>query len=253
MFFAGLEMVSLEKGRSARKQGSQSSAASNPAPASKTKRRGSTIEVSVVPKEQPARNSFGLRYSVLKVIGQDMREVPPKTRFRKGDGIRIKVQTNNDGYLYVVHQGSSGTWDLMHPSPGSEKGGNRVVAGEEYLVPEDSLLRFDDRPGIEKLFLIVSREPETTLERLIYTLTEGPPGSQRQRARPVPQGTLVAANLGIDNGVITELRKTHTRNLMLEGLEDSPSSTRGDEAVYVVNTSARPDSRVVVDIQLIHQ
>ena len=248
MFFAGLEVVSLEKGRPGRKQSLGTRAGGT---GRAEARAGSNIEVSVIPKSQPV-NTFGLRYSLLKVMGLNTQEVPPKTRFRKGDAIRIKVQVNNDGFLYVVHQGSSGTWDLMHPSPGTPKGGNRVVAGEEYLVPHDSLLRFDDRPGIEKLFLIVSREPEATLEKLIFTLSDHG-ASQRASVRPVPKGTLLAANLEIDNGVITELRKTHTRNLMLEGVEGAPSSTRGDEAVYVVNTSARPDSRVVVDIQLIHQ
>jgi hypothetical protein len=53
---------------------------------------------------------LGLRYAVLKRdAGGQFQEIDPDTSFRSGDRIRLKVDANTSGYLYVVMQGSSGT------------------------------------------------------------------------------------------------------------------------------------------------
>jgi hypothetical protein len=186
-------------------------------------------------------SNFGVRYSVLKVSGLDMVEVSPKTRFRQGDRIRLKVQVNDNGYLYLVHQGSSGAWSLMYPAPKTERDANRVAPGKDYLIP-DAVLRFDAKPGTEKLFLIVSRDREATLDKLIYARRAG-----------VPQNPdTLAADLGIDDAVIRRLRDAYSREFVREVMEEQASSAV-ENAMYVVNTSNRQESRVVVDLALVHR
>ena len=52
---------------------------------------------------------LGLRYAMMKRDASgNYVEVDPDTSFRSGDRIRIKVDANTSGYLYVVTQGSSG-------------------------------------------------------------------------------------------------------------------------------------------------
>jgi hypothetical protein len=239
MYFAGLEKVSARKTLRTSGTGrpAGSSAASN----------GSRV----------VETALGVRYSVLKYNGQDAVEVSPKTRFRSGDRIQLKVQFNDDGYLYLVHQGTSGAWQLMYPSPRTPRGANAVVAGREYKIPETSLMRFGGDRGVEKLFLVVSRVPEQKLDELIYSIREeapAPGSAPRPGVAPSSPGLMMAANRAIENPLINQLRTSYTRDLILENPEDAPvAQNRGESSVYVVNTSVKADSRVVIDIALVHE
>src|SRR5205085_3098750 len=79
---------------------------------------------------------LGLRYAVLKRDpGGQFQEIDPDTSFRSGDRIRLKVDANTSGYLYVVMQGSSGTWKLLFPSAEVAGGSNLVHKGESRQIP----------------------------------------------------------------------------------------------------------------------
>ncbi len=197
---------------------------------------------------------LGVRYSILKrgASGQ-FNEVAPDTVFRSGDRIRLSVEANDEGYLYIVHRGSSGTWKLMFPAAGGAEGSNRVARGRHYLLPPDSMFSFVGDPGEEKLFLVLSREPEPDLESLIESLQEG----GKPAAAPVvkPQQQLQLASLRMANDeMIARYRNLVSRDLITEKIDEEPSAGRAaDKAVYVVNPTGRADSRVVADIQLKHQ
>ena len=108
---------------------------------------------------------LGLRYAVLKrdANGQ-YAEVDPDTSFQSGDRIRLKVDANTSGYLYVVMRGSSGTWKLLFPSAEVAGGSNHVSKGESRQIPsgERGQFVFD-----EKLFIVLTRQPEPDLDKLI--------------------------------------------------------------------------------------
>ncbi len=105
---------------------------------------------------------LGLRYTILKYMGEnDFVEVDPEITFRSGEKIRLRVQANQDAYLYVVMQGSSGAWRVMFPNEEFDSGSNRVLGGRVYDVPARTRLVFDEQPGLEKLFIVLSRKPES--------------------------------------------------------------------------------------------
>src|SRR2546426_421757 len=60
----------------------------------------------------------GLRYQLLQRL-PDGTEAPVDldSSFQSGDRIRISFESNMKGYLYVVHQGSSGNWSVLFPDP----------------------------------------------------------------------------------------------------------------------------------------
>src|SRR5579863_5697693 len=101
-------------------------------------------------------------------------EVDPDTSFTAGDHIRLTVEVNAKGYLYVINQGSSGIWKVLFPSTDSG-GDNRVQEGRSYRIPTDAVFTFDTRRGSEKLFIILARKPEKDLENLIYSLQDSKP------------------------------------------------------------------------------
>lgn len=198
---------------------------------------------------------LGLRYTILKKVEDQMVEVPVDTVFHAGDRIQVSVESNDGGYLYIVHQGSSGAWKPLFPSAEIEDGANRIEKGRTYVMPPKSRFYFDEQAGTEKLFIVLSRQPEPDLEKLIYSLREAKPSPAAEpAARPARAPVLIASNQ-IDDGVVGRLRNAYARDLVVEKVDDAASSAvdHKEKAVYVVNPSGSPDARVVADIALIHQ
>jgi hypothetical protein len=182
---------------------------------------------------------LGLRYAVLKrdASGQ-YAEVDPDTSFRSGDRIRLHVDANTSGYLYVVMQGSSGTWKLLFPSAEVAGGSNLVRKGESRQIPsgDRGQFVFDEQAGNEKLFIVLTRQPEPDLDKLIYSMG-GTPGAKDRS---------LVAQASVSDSVVSKLR-TQSRDLVFEKVDST------ENAAYVVNPSTAPDARLVVDIALKHK
>lgn len=187
---------------------------------------------------------LGLRYAVLKRAADGQYgEVDPATTFHSGDRIRLRVTASASGYLYVVMQGSTGAWRVLFPSSEISGGNNLVERGVPQQVPSGASgqFRFDENPGTEKLFLVLTRQPELDFDKLIYTMG----GSTGVSSAP----KTLMASASIDNSRISALRtRVASRDLLFE-----KSTAANDTAVYVVNTSHAPDARLVADVELKHQ
>ena len=83
--------------------------------------------------------------------------------FRSGDRIRLNLRSNRNGYLYVIGVGSSGASRVLFPD--SAYVANGIKAKVTYAVPFDSILKFDDSPGEEKLLILLSQRPLPQLFR----------------------------------------------------------------------------------------
>lgn len=82
-----------------------------------------------------------------------------KTAFRSGDEIRFHVRSGVDGYAYIVlQQGSGGGRAVLFPDARTGTN-NAVSANDDTAIPTRTYLRFDDKPGLEKLNLVFSKRP----------------------------------------------------------------------------------------------
>jgi hypothetical protein len=201
---------------------------------------------------------LGLRYIVKKKVGDDMVEVPASTVFHAADRVQLSVQTNDAGYLYIINQGSSGTWKAMFPSPEVAEGNNHVDGWKVYIMPPGYRMVFDEQTGTEKIFIVFSRDAEPDLEKLIYSLQSGKskqpakPASTPADPTPARQKTIVAG-VTIDDATVGRLRSTYSRDLIIEKVDASTPGEKKETAVYVVNPTGSSDSRVVADLNLVHQ
>jgi hypothetical protein len=193
---------------------------------------------------------LGLRYSFLRNAGDEYREVSPDTVFRSGDRIRVAAQSNGEGYLYIVMKGASGTWKVLFPSAGIADGSNRVAAGRQTLIPPPpDRFAFDEQAGEERLFIVLSRKPEPSLEKLIYSL-----GSASPAANEPPKQLLSASLAPVDDALVGRLRdQVYARDLVFEKVDDATPGDKKEKAVYVVNPTGSPESRLVADVTLKHQ
>jgi len=201
------------------------------------------------PTEGPA---LGLRYTLV----QKDNEIATDTVFHTGDQVQLRIEANQPAYLYIISQGSSGTWKVQVPSA-DVPDSNHVEAMRPYYFPsKDQAFGFHDPKGAEKLFIIASREPVTDIQDQIYGL-QGKPG-QKAQPEPLPQSksAVVEARLNIPDNKIVEMRQLYSRDLIIEKVNPDTAGDKFEKkefAMYVVNPTGSRNSRLVADISMEHQ
>lgn len=201
----------------------------------------------VLVAKQPA---LALTYRLLKKVGSNTTQVDESEIFHSGDLIRLRALANQDAYLYVGLRASQGTWDLLLPDP-NIKGGDNLVRKDAALdVPlnREDWFEFDDQPGAEHLFLVLSRGPVKDIEELIRTRppTGGSPEGPADREKPY-----LALNPSISNHV-WETLKSKTRGMKRVTIaEDRPPEARQESTAYI--ETREPGSIIVIEIVLKHR
>jgi hypothetical protein len=242
-------------------------------------------EVRLVTASYSGPRPLGLKYSILKQDApRRFRPVNVDSVFRSGDSIRVRVESNENGYLYILTRGSSGAWTVLFPKKEIRGGDNFIEAGEKHDLPSsEHRWTFDEKKGEEKLFLVLSRKPVADVDKMIYDLNDagkpaavkpveskapeakkGPTTPPVPTAPEAPRRTMLAQNVRpIDDQLVGRLRSQMlTRDLVFETVAApaiTPTSTSTEEsderveaAAYVVEKSGKPDARLVVDIKLKH-
>lgn len=111
--------------------------------------------------------AIGLGYTLyLRDVNGRAVRVEPNREFHNGDRIRISLEPNVDGFLYVFHTEGDGRPEMIFPDSRLEGGENWIAAHVPIDVPStvetDERLRwfqFYGNPATEHLFVVVTREP----------------------------------------------------------------------------------------------
>ncbi|HEU0253569.1 MAG TPA: DUF4384 domain-containing protein, partial [Pyrinomonadaceae bacterium] len=90
----------------------------------------------------------------------------PAHEFRKGDRVRVLLETNSDGYLYIFNTTNDGPAVMIYPHADLDEAGNYIQAHVPFEIPSsqaaEERLRwfaFDEIGGTEHLFFVFTREP----------------------------------------------------------------------------------------------
>lgn len=90
----------------------------------------------------------------------------PEHVFRKGDRVRVLLETNTDGYLYIFNTTDDGPATMIYPDASLDEAGNYLQAHVPFEIPtslagEERLrwFAFDETAGTEHLFFVFTREP----------------------------------------------------------------------------------------------
>jgi hypothetical protein len=204
---------------------------------------------------------LGLRYSLLKQNAEgEYVEVAPDTAFRSGDKIKLSIESNDAAYLYIVQQGSSKVWNVLFPNGDTDNGTNQVERGHRYTIPAGGRFTFDEQPGTERLFVVLSRKAEPDLERMIYDLSGkkslSPAASPAAAPTEEPRPKMMIAQSRIDDSLVNRLRgQMISRDLVFEKVsDDRPApSGRKEKAMYYGTQDRTAGARIVIDLHLRHQ
>ena len=113
----------------------------------------------------------GMSLVVYRVEGNDEVAINPANQsFKAGDQIRIKFQSNFDGYVYFINITPKGEKVVFYPDIKFANNTNIIHASREYLLPSKDIFEFDDEEkGIEVIQVVMSRKPIPFLEQAIRT------------------------------------------------------------------------------------
>ncbi len=110
-----------------------------------------------------------LEWRLYKVLADGSEEEAAQDSFRRGDRIRLSVRTNQDGYLYVIHQPSpSSPGEVIFPDLKLNNGSSSVYKSEEFVLPSNCPVKISRRDcaliltssGDQEVFhLLFSRGP----------------------------------------------------------------------------------------------
>jgi hypothetical protein len=109
--------------------------------------------------------ALGYTMFMRDVNGRAVR-IDPTREFHNGDRIRISLEPNVDGYLYVFHTEGDGQPEMIFPDTRLEGGENWVEAHVPMDVPSTvetderlKWLEFYGNAATEHLFVVLTREP----------------------------------------------------------------------------------------------
>ncbi|MBI4875963.1 MAG: DUF4384 domain-containing protein [Acidobacteria bacterium] len=218
------------------------------------------------PKARPARKTpsaaipvvqhLGLAYFLLLIDPRSGKSetVAAERTFKSGECLALEFEANRSGYLYVLEQGSSGKWLSLFPSALMPGESNVVRARSVVRVPARHCFEIEGVPGAERIFIVLSRNPEdlADLHRAIRTGGAGET-SPAPLAPAGRTGTTVLAMNRIDREIARMAGDLRGRDLRIKRIEQPEAAGEPPNSVYVVNASSTPSDRVVTEIRIQHR
>ncbi len=172
--------------------------------------------------------SVGYCIELLKPGSQPTR-VTNAHSFVAGDGIRFHMKTGAPVYVYILAAGSSGKTNILFPKDSNQD--NKLMPGNEFVIPPKGALVFDNQTGAEHLSVILSPQ----------TIDFGKDASRR------------LSELGETVPIYSDLLTGNPEKVGSLSVVAAPkeSDAHDDEGWVYVNNSA-PDKPAAISISLYH-
>lgn len=110
---------------------------------------------------QAGTQAIGLGYTLFVKQGESLHAAGPGREFKAGDKIRVALEANTDGYLYIFYTENGLNPQMLFPNNRIDNGANVISAHARDFVPADmnTWFEFDNVPATERLYIVVSRTP----------------------------------------------------------------------------------------------
>lgn len=196
---------------------------------------------------------LGFRYTVALVdqASGKAESVDPDRDFHKGECVRLELESNQSGYLYVLSRQSSGTWLPLFPSPEMPGESNVIDPGQKVRAPKDYCFEISDPPGTETLFVALSRSPRDFFD--LYDAIKTPPEAAPANSKPASNPVQMADARLVNSAVEKMAKSFGTRDLVIKKVTPATDKQEKDYGVYVVNGSDKPSSTVVKKVEIRHR
>ena len=234
---------------------------------SKTTETAKTTEATKVtgtvqPTVKSAKIGLGLTLYMRDANGLSVR-TDPSHEFHTGDKVRVLLETNSDGFLYVFNTTDGGKPVMIYPDPDLDEAGNYVQAHvpvevPSSVAPEERLrwFRFDKQAGVERLYFVFTREPlpSIPLEDDLITFCR-----QNKTNCPIQPSAELWAQVQKDFSVPVQTAKVGKYGAT-QTVPEQQASTRGiglskedPEPSLVMMTASSTTNTIVATLDLIHK
>ena len=116
-------------------------------------------------KAKTQKLGLGLTLFARDSNGLSVRADPSRV-FRSGERVRILLEPNTDGYLYIFNTTDGGKPVMIYPSAELDEGGNYIQSHVAFEIPSSTAseerlrwFTFDKYAGAERLFFVFTRDP----------------------------------------------------------------------------------------------
>src|ERR1700722_11436718 len=170
---------------------------------------------------------LGLRYNLVLVDADSgkTQSAAPDRMFHAGECFAIELESNRAGFLYVLAKQSSGSWHPLVPStdPDMATESNVIVPVKKIRVPLQHCFELENPPGVETLFVVLSREPRDSFE--LYENIKAPAAPAPDAPRR-PAAAVQVADAGIADGAVARMREQFgTRDISIKRISQPLGST----------------------------
>ncbi|MBI4906380.1 MAG: DUF4384 domain-containing protein [Acidobacteria bacterium] len=205
-----------------------------------------------------AKGPHRMELTLEKKFDSGWRVVDPGTVFEKNDLLRFRYKTNFDGLLYVMNQGTSGTYVKLFPREDTGTA-NQVKAGKEYMVPATGLgsFRVDGPAGFDIIYWVINPE---TREKAYQPLPPPPTPTADLPANLTPRcddtilrarGDCVDSSAGAQTVQDRQKLPSNIKGAASDASQDLV--IRKNESVSVVASPAPLTGPVVYEFRLAHK
>lgn len=197
------------------------------------------------PKPQSSKdgaNTLGLGYTLFQVNGTgEVLRVNPNRQFKSGERVRLLVETNRDGYIYVLSQENSEAPRLLFPNAAIRNGNNFVSGHQAFWLPDEGEIEFDQRPAQERLIVIFSEHQVPNL--MAGSRLEGVP-VEAAVFQEVARETAVRKGGRLDEGTLLT-KSEGQRGVRLSSTDPVPA--------FILLNQDPTQLRIVAKIELMHR
>lgn len=102
---------------------------------------------------------LALGYTLYRKEGGRYVAADESREFKSGDAIRIALETNTDGYVYIFNTTDGADPVMLYPHGGVEQGRHAIAAHSRESIPPEADIRFDETAGVERLYVVIARRP----------------------------------------------------------------------------------------------
>lgn len=245
LFYAQAEPARTDPGKTAEEQQERPLIAQAPKAETEGTAQGfglsGQVEVPTPVRNQP----IGLRYSILKQGKEGVEtEADPAERFEASATLKLTVEVNAPGFLYVLKRDPARIWTVLHPTTEQKEAtaapNPRVETRTRLEFPLAGGMTAKDQPVRTDAFILYSRQAQPDLNSII-TLITGDPSQGGSRAALV------------DAFIQRARRNAELQHFLVQKMDSTKKGAPKERAVYVVDLAPDPSSPLFVEITVFQQ
>ena len=176
---------------------------------------------------------------------------------RSGDEFRVRVEVAGEGFLYVLHQGTTRAM-VLFPANLEPDTATRVREGVEVVLPADNLFfTLDETLGPERVLVLITRKPIRDMNTVLTVAAASPVDRGALRrvgvddAAELVFGHIASASLGLVPGEATsDSRSPASAGTVGNEAESTGPETSGTDDQILGDVGSRIDNLLIeLDVQ----